>query len=447
MYMTKRCFVRIISFAIAIIAVLGIAAVKSMNNENALKMQLQYNMARSVEDLSASLDNITNTLDKGIYSGTPEMMSFLSSKLWSDSANAKITLSQLPVAELHLENTYKFLSQAGNYAKSLSQRYSEGETLTEEDRENLRKLSEYAKTLSDNMWRVRNRIENGELSYEKTSANIQEAGNDNQPQYITDGFADFELGYDNYPTLIYDGPFSDHILEKEPQMIKNKKEISVTVAQNIAEKASGKTGLIHSEIGDEKGKMPCFVFEKDNTTVAVTQNGGYLCYMTNYRKVNERSISAENAVEKAQEFLDYMGITELTDTYYEIGENVCTINFAGVKSGVVLYTDLIKVSVAMDNGEILAADCRGYLVNHIERLISSPKITKSQAMEFVSDELDINGTKLCIIPAESTNERYCYEFSCTASDGRQILVYINADTGYEEQILLLKISENGTLTV
>ena len=35
----------------------------------------------------------------------------------------------------------------------------------------------------------------------------------------------------------------------------------------------------------------------------------------------------------------------------------------------------------------------------------------------------------------------------TSPDGRQMLVYINADTGKEEQILLLEISENGTLTV
>mgnify|MGYP000754913429 FL=1 len=51
------------------------------------------------------------------------------------------------------------------------------------------------------------------------------------------------------------------------------------------------------------------------------------------------------------------------------------------------------------------------------------------------------------MPSAGTNELYCYEFHCTSPDGRQMLVYINADTGKEEQILLLEISENGTLTV
>jgi uncharacterized membrane protein YkoI len=45
------------------------------------------------------------------------------------------------------------------------------------------------------------------------------------------------------------------------------------------------------------------------------------------------------------------------------------------------------------------------------------------------------------------NERFCYEFKCTAPDGQQVLVYINAYTGREEQILLLEINRNGTLTV
>ena len=70
------------------------------------------------------------------------------------------------------------------------------------------------------MWKVEQRINNGELSFEKAATEVQGVGNSDEPAYITEGFIDFEEGYDNYPTLIYDGPFSDHILEKEPVMLK-----------------------------------------------------------------------------------------------------------------------------------------------------------------------------------------------------------------------------------
>ncbi len=447
MYITKRCFVRIISYLVAVIAVVGIMAAQGAGNVNSLKQRIKTDMSRSVEDLSAGLESIKNTLDKGIYAGTPPMMSHLSQKLLSDASAAKISLSQLPVSELHLENTYKFLSQVGNYASGMAKRCSAGETLSNEDKENLKKLAGYAKTLSDNMWSVEQRINSGELSYEKTSGELNGTENERQPRYITEGFTEFEEGFDSYPTLIYDGPFSDHILEKEPLMLKNAEEVSLSDAQAMAEKASGKTGLYHSELADEQGKMPSYVFSEDSVTVSVTKNGGYLSYMTNYRKVENRSLSAENAVKKAEIFLSTIGINDVTDTYYEINENICTINFAATKGDITFYTDLIKVSVAMDNGEILGADCRGYLVNHTDRALEAPKLSKVKASESVSDLLSINKVKLCVIPSEGLNEHYCYEFSCTAENGGQVLTYINADNGYEEQILLLKISENGTLTV
>ena len=78
---------------------------------------------------------------------------------------------------------------------------------------------------------------------------------------------------------------------------------------------------------------------------------------------------------------------------------------------------------------------------------SEPKITAEQARKQLSSELTVTDTSLAVVPSAGTNELYCYEFHCTSPDGRQMLVYINADTGKEEQILLLEISENGTLTV
>ena len=447
MYISKRCFVRIISYLTAAIIAVGIMAAQGMHSTNVMKSQLEYNMTRSVEDLSASIDNIKNTLNKSMYAGTPQMMSQLSSKLWSDASNAKVSLAQLPVAELHLENTYKFLSQVGNYSKSLAERYSDGEALSEEDKNNLAALSEYATTLSENMWKVEQRINNGELSYEKAASGIQGTDNNNQPQYITEGFTDFEEGYDNYPTLIYDGPFSDHIMEKQPEMLKNAQEVTLDAAQKSAEKACGTTGLIHSDSTDEQGKMPSYVFTKDNITVAVTKAGGYVSYMMNYRAVENRAISASDAVLKAQDYLKKLGIENTVKTYYEINGNVCTVNFAGMQSDAVLYTDLIKVSVAMDNGEITGFDARGYLTNHTERTINTPSLTKSEAQSKLSAALRVNSSRLAIIPSSGTNELYCYEFSCQTNEGEQILVYINADTGKEEQILLLQISENGTLTV
>ena len=439
--LTARCFVRIISFSAAAILTLAALAVQHMNRADLAQTQLQYGYMRAVEDLSLSLDNIKTTLSKGFYSNSATMMTQLSSKLWNEAANAKAALAQLPVEELNLEQTYKFLSQVGNYSQSLSEKFSGGEELTGDEKDNLKTLYSYAEDLSGKMWQVEKRIEDGDLTFSDVNA----ASNGTQSVSVTEGFTDFEEGFSNYPTLIYDGPFSDHILEKEPLMIKNQREVTQKQAAEKAQQASGEDNLVISD--EEGGKMPSYVFENDRTVVAVTKQGGLFSYMLKYRNVGEPSLSATQATAVAKDYMKTLGIENMTETYYELNGGMCICNFAGTQNGVVLYTDLIKVGVALDNGEILTFDARGYITNHTYRRLGTPKITEKEASEKLSDALNIMETNLCVIPSDGLKERYCYEFLCTDPDGKQILVYINADNGEEEQILLLQISGNGRLTV
>ena len=438
--MTTRAFVRLVSFSLAGVLTLAAIAVRENDRAEATQVQLQYGYKRAVEDLSLSLDNIKTTLSKGFYSNSPTMMTQLSAKLWSEASAAKAALAQLPVEELNLEQTYKFLSQVGNYSKSLSEKFSGGEELTGDEKENLKTLYGYAENLSNKMWQVEERIENGELSFSKVNAS-----NGAQPVSVTEGFTDFEEGFSNYPTLIYDGPFSDHILEKEPLMIKNRQEVTQEQAAEKAKQASGEVSLIISN--EEGGKMPSYVFENTNTVVSVTKQGGLFSYMLKYRTVGEPSLSATQATAVAKDYMKSLGIENMTETYYELNGGMCICNFAGTQDGVVLYTDLIKIGVALDNGEILSFDARGYITNHTARNLGTPSITEEEAAEKLSGTLNIMETNLCVIPSDGLNERYCYEFLCTEPDGKQVLVYINADSGEEEQILLLQISGNGRLTV
>ena len=137
----------------------------------------------------------------------------------------------------------------------------------------------------------------------------------------------------------------------------------------------------------------------------------------------------------------------MTMTYYEIADNILTANFAAVQGDFTLYTDLIKVSVAMDDGGIVSFDARGYLTNHYERELPTPKLTAEEARNSVSSILEVQSTRMALIPSDGDNELYCYEFRCQEEDGRDILVYINCETGQEEQILILLTSESGTLVI
>jgi hypothetical protein len=56
-------------------------------------------------------------------------------------------------------------------------------------------------------------------------------------------------------------------------------------------------------------------------------------------------------------------------------------------------------------------------------------------------------TKKCVIPLDNGLEAQCYEFHCESSEtGDEVLIYVNSQTGAEENILLLLYSDGGTLT-
>ena len=136
----------------------------------------------------------------------------------------------------------------------------------------------------------------------------------------------------------------------------------------------------------------------------------------------------------------------MRESYYFTDDGICTINFAATQNGYILYPDLIKVSVSLENGEIMAFDASGYISNHYERKIESPKITENEAKSKLNDELTVIDVQLCVIPTEWKTEKYCYEIHCKTDNEQEILVYIDSFTGEEDNILILLYSDGGVLT-
>ena len=127
-------------------------------------------------------------------------------------------------------------------------------------------------------------------------------------------------------------------------------------------------------------------------------------------------------------------------------DGIVTINYAYTQNDIVIYSDLIKVKVALDNGEVLGIETTGYLNNHTDRNISTPKISKEEAKKNLNKNLQINYEGLSIIPTKYQTEIFCYEFKGKVDD-KEFLVYINAENGREEDILVITNTPNGTLTM
>ena len=168
--------------------------------------------------------------------------------------------------------------------------------------------------------------------------------------------------------------------------------------------------------------------------------------MNTNRNVSTEVITQEEANEKGKQYLENKGFPNMKETYYLKQEGIVTINYAYTQDNVVVYPDLIKVKVALDNGEILGIETTGYLNNHEERKIQNIKITQQEAKKTLNKELEIISEGMAIIPTEWKTEILCYEFKGKVED-REFLVYINAENGREEDILVINNTPNGTLTM
>ena len=98
-------------------------------------------------------------------------------------------------------------------------------------------------------------------------------------------------------------------------------------------------------------------------------------------------------------------------------------------------------------GEILFFESAGYIMNHSTRTIEKPKYTAEQAQKVLSNKLQVISVKDVLIPSPgSLSEFHCYEFYCKGMDDRELLVYIDADTLDERDIILVMRTDGGTMT-
>ncbi|MBQ5813944.1 MAG: germination protein YpeB, partial [Clostridia bacterium] len=145
--------------------------------------------------------------------------------------------------------------------------------------------------------------------------------------------------------------------------------------------------------------------------------------------------------------LNAHGFSNMNESYYTVYENHIAINYAYNQNDITVYPDLIKITVALDNGEILGMEARGYVMCHTDRSLEPPLFSIEEGGMKISSDLSIESKRLALIPTSGENEVLCYEYVCTNENGDHIIVYVNTLTGQEENIYMLIEDENGILAI
>ena len=440
---------------------LGGFAVYQYRQTILLRQQLSNRFAQSFAELTTAVGELDAALTRGRYATTANMVGHSCTEIFGKAQAAATAASALPYSHRELPDTNAFLSQVADYALATSKAAQSGQDYdSTAQRENLSTLSARCSALSDALLGLQAQLHDGQLSLAGGESAMTQLAQRIEPALKADGAVPALSGQgqkesveDSHlaPTLIYDGPFSDHILGQTIKLLEGRPTVSEAEA---LEKAAAFFGLQKASLsvaGTVEGRIPAYLITgsdaRNEVTITVSRQGGEVLQMLSSHAVGAQSLTPEEGVQRAATFLAERGFHNMHRSYHINQNGALTVNFSATQDDIILYPDLIKVTVALDDGRIMGYEAKGYLSNHSERNWTAVSVSEERASEAVSTDLDILSIDLAVIPTPGKNEVLCYEFATEAADGKHHLIYVNVANGLQEKILILLEDENGTLTL
>ena len=436
--MKKRRQTIILSTLLVIVSAFGIY---QFNRVQKLMYYRDIEYNRVFAELTEYVDDLEISLLKGQVVSTGEQMAKLSADLYGQASAAKANLSLLPMEGKTLTKTSEFLSQVGEYATCISDKMLRGEEMSEKEIKTMQELLKYADTLKNGLDKMLIDINEGRMSFEDEKKYMKAFGGGKTA--MASELEVLEEEFHNYPSLIYDGPFSQHLSLKEPVFIGGKAEITEKQAVKMAEKYMNVKNASVSEIN---GNLPAYSVKANGVTAEFTRQGGVLLLLLKDRNTDSEKLSLEAAKKRAEKFLSENGFNSMRESYYEKRDGSIVINYAYEQDDYIVFPDLVKVKVALDNGEIIGFESRGYITNHMYRLIPEVKVSREQALSNVSKHLEIQEVTKAIVPLENGSEAACWQIKGIVS-GKHFLTYVNTQTGRTEDVQILLENEGGILAV
>ena len=442
--MRKNKIWTIITILALIIAIMLGYLFINQKNAYAITKENEYNMA--FYEVVEYVQNVKTYLAKAMISKSAEHGAEMLTHVWREANLAQAYLGMLPIESQELENTEKYLNQVSEFSYSFSRKNIEGESLTEDDINKIKELYNYSNDLSNTLNEMADELNNGILTWQDLMRNTE--GSEISE---VSTFDVVEENFHEYTGLIYDGAFSEHITDVEKKGLTGD-EINEETAKQKAEEFIGKDKISNTQNNGfvENGDIPVYRFEittnaNQKIGISISKKGGHVVYLISNRDVGEQKIDEQEAISKGKEYLTSKGFSNMQETYYMKQDGFVIVNYAYRQDNVIIYADLMKVKIALDNGEIIGLETTGYLNNHYVRQIPTPKISIESARNNLSAKSQIISQGLAIIPTEWKTEKFCYEFKGKI-ENVDFIAYINAETGEEEDILIVTNTENGTLT-
>lgn len=453
--MKRKTKVLIISYVSALIVSLAVALLACRAGAGSYETRLDANYRHAFSEVLTAVQELDTSLKKSVYASTPAMECAVCTEIYSDAQTAEMAIGVLPVQTQSLEKIARHIAVVGDYAYALSRAAAEGNHFSAEALANLKEFSQTTSALYEQLGTLQQAIADGAVSTE-THRRLTDALDNLRAETETAvDTIDAEMealgeAFPEVPALVYDGAYADRS-STEMRMLAGKAEISAEEARAVAAEFLQCPEEQLQMRERSEGKTPCWNFNLPDgdteSSIAVTVQGGEVLYFYSSCPSGEAKLTHEEALAAAQEFLTRNGYENMQPCSYEASSNAETIVFAYQQGDVLCYPDLIRTKVCLESGKVLAFEADMYLTYHTQRDLPETMPDPAASRTAVPDSLQILREQPVLLQSAGKLERLCYEYLCKDADGAQCLIYVNAETGEQERILLVQEGEGSVLWI
>lgn len=428
-----------LSIVSALFILAGILYAVSMSRVNNLSYSIESIYQRNFYELVDNINNVEVKLSKVLASSDNDYQKDMLEEVSKSSSRASVNLSALPISINGLSDTIKFVNKVDGYTTSLVKKLDGGESLTEKETETLSKVHTSIVDIKSGLSTMTEKMYGG---YSILEESLSFSGDYNG---FTNAIGNVSSDID-YPSMIYDGPFSDSVVSKEIKGL-NFAEVDESTARanliNILEEVNEED---LSYLGETNGQITTYDYSVEigdrKMFCQMTKKGGRLINLSSYSSNLSTNQSLSSAITNAERFINKTGIENVECVWSDIINGSAYLNFARVINGVIIYPELIKVKIELGEGNITGFDALTYYTNQQQRSLSAVTFDATSAREKIPTSFKITEQRLALIPLDWNREVLCHEFVCT-KDGATYYIYLNAQSGAEENILKVVETSNG----
>ena len=255
----------------------------------------------------------------------------------------------------------------GDYADSLSKQVGKGGSIDAKHWEALNSLYQQSMELNQELQGMQYKVAQNNFYFGELVRQVRKNLQNNPDNLAQSDFQVLDQRMQRYPALIYDGPFSEHLERTEPRDLSGLAEVGPGEAQHKALSfIDGKQGVDYQAAvtGSAEGRIPAYRVEvspaggsdSEKYVMDISKKGGKLVWMINSRPVGNQSIDINSPAESAglpkeQWFRRYeSNLFPAAEIRQHLISRRCRMAS--------YYIDLIKVTVALDNGKLQGRNIR-----------------------------------------------------------------------------------------